>query len=73
MVDDLNHPKPLLMAMDYGYKGRLTQPKRLPLDPKLMSEPTISLFRIKFGFTCISRKINTAKIENDILLINYKL
>lgn len=54
--------------------GRLRQPPkgRTP-DPKLMSEPTIPLFRIKFGFTCISRKINTAKIENDILLINNKL
>ena len=28
MVNDLDHPKPSPMAMDYGYEGRLTQPKR---------------------------------------------
>lgn len=50
-----------------------TTPKGRTPDPKLMSEPTISLFRIRFGFTCTSRKINTAKIENDILLNNNKL
>ena len=38
-----------------------------------MSEPTSSLLRIKFGFTCILRKINITKIENNILLINNKL